>query len=110
MSRINEIANVTREAVAPRITINWNPTDNTGSVIFKVEHMESIDGEFQRMVPEGFLSISLPDLMARSFMVGETEVPTALVMGYIKAAFDTLYTERQAAVAAPIDPAIEETP
>lgn len=94
MSRVSEIANVTREAVAPRITINWNPTDNTGAVVFKVEHMEFVDGELKQMVPDGFLAVSLPELMGRSFMVGETEVPTMLVMGYIKAAFDTLYNER----------------
>lgn len=104
MPRIKEQTNVTltREAVAPRIQINWNPVDNSGAVIFHVERMEAIDGEFQRMIPEGFLSVSLADLMPRSVTLPDgSEVSTPMVMGYIKAMFDTLYTEREVAVSEP---------
>lgn len=101
MTRIIEQSNVTltREAVAPKTVIHWNPEDNSGSVQFHVQQMEFIDGQFQRYIPGGVVSVSLADLMPRSFMVGEVEVPTPLVMGYIKAAFDSIYTEREAAAA-----------
>lgn len=97
MTRIIEQPNVTltREAVAPKTVIHWNPEDNSGSVQFHVQQMEFIDGQFQRYIPGGVVSVSLTDLMPRSFLVEGIEVPTPLVMGYIKAAFEEIYTEQQ---------------
>lgn len=96
MSRINETPNVTlrTEAVAPKITIHWNPVDDTGFIQFQVARMEFVNDEFVRMLPEDDLTISIADFMQRPVTVGGTEAPPELIVGYIKALFDALYVER----------------
>lgn len=108
MSRITESTNVTltSEAVAPRIVIVWNPVSNVGHVQFEVQRMESIDGVFNRLIPEQDLFLDLNDLMARTVTVGGNAIPPMLVMGFIKQLFDDLYIERTAPVMPdPVPPA-----
>lgn len=101
MSRIIETENVTLTtvAVAPRITIDWNPHDDTGAVTFHVQKMESIDGEFRQMLPADPITLPLDDVLARTVSIplpdGSTfEFPPQLIGAYIKHVFDDIYTER----------------
>ena len=105
-SRIVQITNVVerREAVAPRIVINWN-LDNTGNIEFWVNHSIERDGVLQsnleldtrpQMCP---LRVNIMDIIGRTFNVplpnGSTQpVPCMLLMGAIKQAFDEFYSEK----------------
>lgn len=102
MSRITETTNATirTEAVSPRITIHWNPVDDSGFIQFQTSRMEFINDEFVRLLPEDDLTISIEDFMQRPVMVAGQEVQPELVAGYIKALFDGLYVERST----PTDP------
>lgn len=100
-----EVLSVRREALSPFIGIHWNP-DNTGHIDFWVSQLISENGQFTRIEPDvrpGFqpLSISIADILPRTFMVDNPSdpenpiaVPCALLMGAIKQAFDDIYTER----------------
>lgn len=99
MTRITEIENasIRREVVAPRISINWNPLDNSGAVVFDTAVEERINGEFHRLIPHDSIAVNLGELASRTVTVpGVGEVPFALVMGYIKQVFDDVYLEQQA--------------
>ena len=113
MTRITETTNVTltRTAVAPRIVINWNPIDDSGSVDFQVQHIEEVDGAFQRMTPAPSIAFPIEDIMSRAVNIplpdGSTfAFPPLLIGAYIKQVFDDIYTEYAAAqAAAPTDDA-----
>lgn len=84
----------TKHAVAPVTTIEWNPQDNTGAVTFHVQVEVSENGKFSHYESANPLEIPLADIMARTFKVGEYDVPAMLLMGAIKAAFDEFYLDR----------------
>lgn len=100
MSRITEIENATirREVVAPRTIINWNPLDNSGSVMFDTATEESINGEFHRLVPGETIAVTLEDLAQRTIIVEGIEVPFLLIAGAIKQVFNDIYVERNTPV------------
>jgi len=90
------------ESLAPRTTINWNPTDNTGSVLFDCARFYRTQGTFDYFgapEPDGGISVSLDDLLVRSVDVptlgGPVNVPLPLLMGAIKILFDQLYNEQR---------------
>jgi hypothetical protein len=90
------------EALAPRTTIHWNPTDNTGSVVFECAKFYRTAGTFDYFgapEPDGAISVSLADLLQRSVDVptpgGPINVPMPLLMGAIKVLFDELYNEQR---------------
>lgn len=93
--RTTEISNATisTEAVAPRININWNPLDDSGSVQFQVQRMEFINGEFQRMLPEPDIQIPLDEIMTRIVSVNDKNITGYDVTAFIKAVFDQIYSE-----------------
>jgi hypothetical protein len=99
MSRIRSVTNVEiiEEAVAPKTTILWNPTNNDGLVLFECQLMRWVDDEYQGMRPDRTISVPLADLLPRVFNVetpdGVVPVPAALVMLTLKKAFDVLYVE-----------------
>lgn len=90
------------EALAQRTVINWNPTDNTGNVLFECAKFYRTAGTFDYFgapEPDGGISVSLADLLARSVDVptpqGTVTVPMPLLMGAIKVLFDQLYNEQR---------------
>lgn len=92
---------VRHDVLSPLILINWAPGD-TGSITFNLERFTYIDTELSGRRPLGPLSVPIPDILPRSFPVTLSDgsvvnVPTALVMGYIKSAVDTYYAEKVAA-------------
>lgn len=92
---------VVTEIVAPRMELIWNPGD-TGYVAFHMEKHTMLDGELVSRQPAGRLEHSFSTIFGRTWQVpdgegGVIEVPTILLMGAIKAAFDTLYNEAIAA-------------
>ncbi|MFZ5539467.1 MAG: hypothetical protein ACOY5V_06995 [Pseudomonadota bacterium] len=100
--RITEIENasIRTEAVAPRITIHWNPLDDSGVVHFQVQRLEFINGQFQRMLPEDDLFVPLADVLQRAVTVDGQSITGTHVEAFIKGVFDQLYAERAAAQAA----------
>ena len=102
-ARISTINAATEaEALAPRTVIDWNPTDNTGRVVFECAKFYRTSGTFNYFgAPEldGGISISLADLLQRSVDVptpsGPINVPMPLLMGAIKVLFDQLYNEQR---------------
>ena len=90
------------ESLAPRTVINWEPRDNTGSVYFECAKFYRTAGTFDYFgapEPDGGISVSLSDLLARSVDVptpqGVVTVPMPLLMGAIKVLFDQLYNEQR---------------
>jgi hypothetical protein len=112
--RITEVTpTVESEALAPRTTIFWEPTSNTGSVHFECQRFYRTTGTtdyFGAPEPDGGLSLSLADLMTRTVTVqtpnGPMDIPAALLMGAVKALFDELYVEQRtpAVVPEPVAP------
>lgn len=91
---------VVTEIVAPRTELLWN-LDNTGYVVFHLEKVTTLNGELISRTPAGRLEHTFDTLLGRTWEVPDGEggiimVPTALLMGTIKAALDTLYNETSA--------------
>lgn len=100
MSRTTTTTNaeLRKTAVAPRITIDWNPHDDTGVVEFRTAIMEYVNGEFQRMLPSDPIVASMGDVLMREVTVelpnGTTVVvPPGLIGLWVKQVFDDIYTE-----------------
>lgn len=92
------------EALAPETVIYWEPRDNTGSVVFRCARFYRTAGTYDYFgapEPDGGISVSLADLLARSVEVptpqGPVNVPMTLLMGAIKVLFDQLYNEQRGA-------------
>lgn len=101
----NETGDVKTEVVSPRIQIEWDSAKQQGQIIFATSRLVSLNGEVMAQQDLNHLMIvPVAELLPRSFdvVIGQDEagkdivhsVPTMLVMGYIKAAFDTLYEEK----------------
>lgn len=96
MTLITEIENasIRNVVVAPRTTINWNPLDDSGSVVFDTAIEESINGEFSRLIPGEAIAVTLEDLAQRTIVVQGIEVPFLLIAGAIKQVFKDVYIEQ----------------
>lgn len=128
MSRIIEETNITRvlEAVAPTTTINWNPLDNSGTVVFQVQDMLTENGVYKGLQPNQalgtgglgpYVQISIADLLARTVTVtlpdaSTMDIPGGILMLTVKKLFDDLYSERITAMNSPPveDPPVEDPP
>jgi len=72
-ARIRAVNTATEsESLAPRTVINWNPTDNTGSVVFECARFYRTAGTteyFGAPEPDGAISVSLEELLQRVISV-----------------------------------------
>ncbi|WP_199097207.1 hypothetical protein [Dyella sp. ASV21] len=99
-----ETGDLTTEIVAPKIEIQWDSVKQDGQILFYTQRLMSLNG-----VPVAaqdlnhLMIVPVKELLPRSFKVeGQDaegnyfamDVPTTLMMGYIKACFDTLYEEK----------------
>ena len=124
MSRFETIPNadIIFEAVAPQITIFWNPENGKGSVQFFVEHQEFRKTSNTDMVFVGRsaddrwemrpLAVPLANILPDTFDVtlpdgSTTQVTGGFLMLAIKSAFDKYYTQKVAELNPPPD---EEEP
>lgn len=117
MSRITETTNVTikEELVAPRIVIEWNPTDDTGTVHWHITKEVWVGGEYKGFgAPTDVLHISLDECLEYVFDVPlpdgtTTQMPAAMIFLGMKAAFDRLgpllLARRDVLLAPPTEPA-----
>ena len=103
-----EIENTTYQEIdfAPKIGINWSPTDESGVVIFTMQKaVVVVGGELKHLLPPANdIAVTLADLEARDVTVDGTVVPFATIKGYIKQLLRDLLTE-QAAANASTEPA-----
>lgn len=101
----NETGAVKTEVVSPRIEIQWDSAKQSGMILFATSRLVSLNGDVVAQQDLNHLMIvPIAELLPRAFdvVVGQDakgndikqSVPTALVMGYIKSAFDTLYDEK----------------
>jgi hypothetical protein len=86
------------EAVAPRITIDWNPSTNDGPVAFSFEQLTTkTDGTVLERGFMGILPAKISDLLAQDYEIthpvtGEVIVePGWKLMAMIKAATDSVW-------------------
>lgn len=89
---------VITEIVATRTELLWDALTDSGKVRFHMERITTLDGELISREPAGTMEHPFDLLMSRDWVVpvGPEEtvtVPTALLMGTIKVAFDTLFNE-----------------
>lgn len=121
MSRVSttENATVTREFVSPTTTVHWDPISNSGTLVYNVEEMLFINGEFIQSTHKSSVAISLEELVAREYPVEVApgvvqNVPGGLIMLAFKKAFEIAVEEGKVPVtpvAAPVpDPAPEPAP
>jgi hypothetical protein len=122
MSRIitTENATVVREYVSPTTTIRWDPLTNTGSLTYSVEEFLFINGEFTQTKRIGDSSITLEQMITRSYDIEIepgifTTVPGGLIMLAFKKAFEDALTAGQvyighAAAAPEPEPPVEPIP
>lgn len=106
------------EIMAPGVDINWNPITNTGPISFSMARYLVENGVIRPDIhpsPAGMLSVHLEDIIYRCFAPSNpgdtivdpvtgadlTHISVAGVMTIIKAAFDTLYTEKFPPVPSP---------
>ncbi len=101
-ARITEREAVIREEVfAPRIELFWDPATNDGKVVFHMIRKVTVEGVEVARTEIGRMEHPFDAILGRTFEVpdgqgGLIPVPTMLLMGTIKTAFDTLYNERVA--------------
>lgn len=92
-----EIENTTYQEIdfAPRIGINWSPTDESGVVIFTMQKAVVVGGELKHLLPPATdIAVTLADLEVRDVTVDGTVVPFAAIKGYIKQLLRDLLTEQ----------------
>lgn len=102
-----EIENTTYQEIdfAPKIGINWSPTDESGVVIFTMQKAVVVGGALKHLLPPANdIAVTLADLEARDVTVDGSVVPFATIKGYIKQLLRDLLTE-QAAANASTEPA-----
>lgn len=90
--------NITRELVAPTISIVWDYESNTGPITFNIHEVLFVDGVAVQSVPKFALTTSIEEMVARTFNVDlpdgtTTPVPGALVVLAFKKAFQELIAE-----------------
>lgn len=101
-ARITEqTATIRHEVVAPRVELFWDPATDDGKVVFHMQRVDTVDGAETARVDAGRMEHSFDAILGRTFDVpdgpgGTIPVPTLLLMGAIKTAFDTLYNEKHA--------------
>lgn len=100
MNRIltTENATVKRELVSPTTVINWEPLSNTGVLTYQIQEMIYVNDEFIKSVPVNSVSITLADLVTKTYDVevepGVTvQVPGGLIMLAFKKAFEQAIVE-----------------
>lgn len=86
------------EAIAPRITIDWNPYTNDGPVSFNFERVtKQDDGTVLERTFLGVLPAKISDLLASVYTITnpltgeESQEPGWKLMAMIKAATDAVY-------------------
>lgn len=116
MSRFSEEVIVTKlkEAVAPRIEITWNVLTNEAKIYFYVQQAVYEDGSFvgfedDKTLDMSRLIVNFADIANDVIMVplpdGTSQpVPAMLLMGAIKAKFDSLYSAHRVAYDNPANP------
>lgn len=104
MSRFTEVVTVQKqkEAVSPRIEITWDMLTNAAKIVFNVQQAVYEDGSFigfedDRTLDMSRLVVNFADIANDIIMVPLGDgtfqpVPAMLLMGAIKAKFDSLYT------------------
>ncbi|AMQ66023.1 hypothetical protein AAY80_074 [Stenotrophomonas phage vB_SmaS-DLP_6] len=109
-SRVITEENVTRvrETVAPNITINWNPYDNSGQVTFFLQDMITENGVDKGLQPHrglrgnsntgtvaGTMIVSMEEIMSSTLTLPDgSTAPGYMLMVMIKSYFDAKFTER----------------
>src|SRR5690606_35531550 len=93
-----QTALVRSEVVAPRNELFWEPTTDAGRVVFYMQRIDAVDGVETARMDMGRIDHPFDALLGRTLDVPDGEgstipVPTALLMGAIKVAFDQLYNE-----------------
>lgn len=94
---IEQNGTLIREALAPRIEINWQPGDTGAAILHYVEELR-LNGELLTTTPARMVALPLQDLLDRTVEV-EIEpgvfhpVPMRLVMGAIKTLVDQVWDE-----------------
>lgn len=107
----NESFGTQVDAVAPRITIEWNPVSNDGTVLFHFETFTTriSSGQLLERAFLGVLPAKISDLLVGEYDIvdpftGHTyREPAWKLMALIKAGTDRVY----AATQTPVDPAPE---
>ena len=114
MGRFTETETIVRykEAVAPRVEIDWNPVTNAATIYFSVQMAVYEGGQFASMSDDPTLEMSrlkvnFASIAGRTFNVpigggNFAAIPAMLLMGAIKQVFDELYSEHRAAYDAPV--------
>jgi hypothetical protein len=99
---IVENATITNEVLAPNTEIQWNPITNEGNLVFRCEQFTWHGETLVARTPADSVVVPLSEVMPRVFEIpdgqgGTMQVPALMVMAAIKVAFDTFYSEQQAA-------------
>lgn len=102
MDRTTTIENttLTKELLAPRITIDWDYASNTGPINFHVEEVLFVDGVELQKRPKFVLTSSIEELVGRMFDVTmpdgtQMEIPGVLAMAVFKRAFEVLIAAKE---------------
>lgn len=113
-ARITQVnASVEAEVLAPRTVINWDPTNDTGSILFECAKYYRESGTtnyFGVPEPDGGMSLTLGEVMPKVFTVptpqGDVQVPAVFIMAAIKSLFnETYYAQRvPAGSGEPVEP------
>jgi hypothetical protein len=109
-ARIREIApGVTAEMIAEQTHLFYDPLTGGGTISFQARESLFVNDAYQPLAG-GYdvLQVTIPDIAARCFGSGAdpvtgadlSQLSAAGIALIIKAAYDTLYNERAAAVAA----------
>ena len=108
-SRVKTEENIVRirEAVAPQITIDWNPVNNDGSVTFFLKDMVTEDDVYKGLQDhatlkpkpntrdmKGTITVPISEIMTSMIRLQGNYYPGIVLMGLIKAYFEQLYTQR----------------
>jgi hypothetical protein len=125
-NRIKTEENIVRtsEAVAPRITITWEPGTTNGTVEYQVMDMITENGVNKGMVPHTRLRgltgapvvrVSMLKILQSVIDIelpggGTTQIPGALLIGAVKSVFDNEFNLQLAAQIAADEAAANPTP
>jgi hypothetical protein len=108
-SRVLTEENVTRirEAVAPKITIDWDPVTNGGSVTFFLADQVTENGVYKGMEThktlranaqlgqiQNVIVVPMEEIMGATITTSSGTTPGYVLMVLIKAFFEQLYTDR----------------
>ena len=96
-----------REAVAPKIVVDWDPVTNGGNVTFFLADQVTENGVYKGLEPhktlranaqlgqvQSVIVVPMEEIMASTISTSSGDTPGYVLMVLIKAFFEQLYTQR----------------